>query len=105
MPFDKVIDGLVVGGNEKISSAVGCPKQQAFYTWPHHNTYPAGAERIRTVMGNIMCRAQRLISKHPGTDGEKGENRVLRAEERPAFRGIARIASVKTNAFCLFENG
>jgi len=52
-------------------------------------------------MGRISART---VVFNSGTD-VKREERVLRAEKRPAFRGnLARIASVKTNA-CLFEIG
>ncbi|EOV2220997.1 MULTISPECIES: hypothetical protein [Pseudomonadaceae] len=57
-----------------------------------HNTYPAVAERIRSIMGKSV-RAQR-DSKHQALMKEKELNKALRAENSQLLEEIARLASV-----------
>ncbi|MFV1943531.1 DUF6262 family protein [Pseudomonas luteola] len=57
-----------------------------------HNTYPAVAERIRSLMGKSV-RAQR-DSKHQALIKEKELNKALRADNRQLLEEIARLASI-----------
>ncbi|NUU36580.1 TetR family transcriptional regulator [Pseudomonas sp. C2B4] len=88
--LDKVIDGLVEG-NEKISIA-SVARAAGVTPGLIHNTYPAVAERIRTLMGKSV-RAQR-DSKHQALMVEKEKNRALRAENEQLLEELARLASV-----------
>lgn len=95
--LEEVIDGLVVG-DEKISIA-SVARAAGVTPGLIHNTYPAVAERIRTLMGKSV-RAQR-DSKHQALMVEKEKNRSLRAENDQLLEELARIASV--NQRLLFE--
>ena len=95
--LDKVIDGLVAG-NEKLSIA-SVARAAGVTPGLIHNTYPAVAEKIRTLMGKSV-RAQR-DSKHQALMSEKEKNRALRAENDQLLAELARIASV--NQRLLFE--
>lgn len=95
--LDKVIDGLVAG-NEKISIA-SVARAAGVTPGLIHNTYPAVAERIRTLMGKSV-RAQR-DSKHQALMVEKEKNRALRVENDQLLEELARIASI--NQRLLFE--
>ncbi|MDE1533689.1 TetR family transcriptional regulator [Pseudomonas sp. ChxA] len=95
--LDKVIDGLVAG-NEKLSIA-SVARAAGVTPGLIHNTYPAVAERIRTLMGKSV-RAQR-DSKHQALMDEKQKTRALRAENDQLLAELARIASV--NQRLLFE--
>ncbi|NVL29620.1 TetR family transcriptional regulator [Pseudomonas syringae pv. actinidiae] len=88
--LDKVIDDLVEG-NEKISIA-SVARAAGVTPGLIHNTYPAVAERIRTLMGKSV-RAQR-DSKHQALMVEKEKNRALRAENEQLLEELARLASV-----------
>ncbi|MBI6605171.1 TetR family transcriptional regulator [Pseudomonas sp. S4_EA_1b] len=88
--LDKVIDGFVAG-NEKISIA-SVARAAGVTPGLIHNTYPAVAERIRTLMGKSV-RAQR-DSKHQALMVEKEKNRALRAENEQLLEELARLASV-----------
>ncbi|MGY2257701.1 TetR family transcriptional regulator [Pseudomonas sp. SDO55104_S430] len=93
----KVIDGLVAR-NEKLSIA-SVAREAGVTPGLIHNTYPAVAERIRTLMGKSV-RAQR-DSKHHALMNEKEKTRALRAENDQLLADLARIASV--NQRLLFE--
>ena len=95
--LDKVIDSLVAG-NEKLSIA-SVARAAGVTPGLIHNTYPAVAERIRTLMGKSV-RSQR-DSKHRALMSEKEKNRALRAENDQLLAELARIASV--NQRLLFE--
>lgn len=88
--LDKVIDGLVAG-NGKISIA-SVARAAGVTPGLIYNTYPAVAERIRTLMGKSV-RAQR-DSKHQALMVEKEKNRALRAENEQLLEELARLASV-----------
>lgn len=95
--LEKVIDGLVAK-NEKITIA---SVARAANVTPGlvHNTYPAVAERIRTLMGKSV-RAQR-DSKHQALMNEKEKNKALRAENEQLMTELARLASI--NQRLIFE--
>ncbi len=95
--LDKVIESLVAN-NEKLTIA---SVARAANVTPGliHNTYPAVAERIRTLMGKSV-RAQR-DSKHQALMNEKEKNRALRAENDQLLAELAELASV--NQRLIFE--
>lgn len=95
--LDKAIDRLVAN-NEKLTIA---SVARAANVTPGliHNTYPAVAERIRTLMGKSV-RAQR-DSKHQALMNEKEKNRALRAENDQLLAQLAQLASV--NHRLIFE--
>lgn len=95
--LDKVIESLVAN-NEKLTIA---SVARAANVTPGliHNTYPAVAERIRTLMGKSV-RAQR-DSKHQALMNEKDKNRALRAENDQLLAELAELASV--NQRLIFE--
>lgn len=95
--LDKVIESLVAN-NEKLTIA---SVARAANVTPGliHNTYPAVAERIRTLMGKSV-RAQR-DSKHQALMNEKEKNRALRAENDQLLAELAQLASV--NQRLIFE--
>ncbi|MBV4481791.1 TetR family transcriptional regulator [Pseudomonas khavaziana] len=95
--LDKVIESLVAG-NEKVSIA-SVARAAGVTPGLIHNTYPAVAEKIRTLTGKSV-RAQR-DSKHQALMSEKEKNRVLRAENEQILEELARIASV--NQRLIFE--
>ncbi|MBP2697674.1 TetR family transcriptional regulator [Pseudomonas aeruginosa] len=95
--LDKVIE-ILVANNEKLTIA---SVARAANVTPGliHNTYPAVAERIRTLMGKSV-RAQR-DSKHQALMNEKDKNRALRAENDQLLAELAELASV--NQRLIFE--
>lgn len=95
--LDKVIESLAAS-NEKLTIA---SVARAANVTPGliHNTYPAVAERIRTLMGKSV-RAQR-DSKHQALMNEKEKNRALRAENDQLLAELAQLASV--NQRLIFE--
>lgn len=95
--LDKVIDSLVAG-NEKLSIA-SVARAAGVTPGLIHNTYPAVAERIRTLMAKSV-RVQR-DSKHQALMNEKEKNRALRAENDQLLAELAQLASV--NQRLLFE--
>lgn len=95
--LNKVIDGLVAG-NEKLSIAA-VARVAGVTPGLIHNTYPAVAERIRTLTGKSV-RAQRDL-KHQALMREKEKNRALRIENEKLLADLARVASV--NQRLLFE--
>lgn len=95
--LDKVINKFVES-NEKIS-ITSVARAAGVTPSLIHNTYPAVAEKIRTLMGKSV-RAQRG-SKHQALIIEKEKNRVLRVENNQLLEELARIASV--NQRLLFE--
>ncbi|MCS3464476.1 MULTISPECIES: TetR family transcriptional regulator [Citrobacter] len=88
--LNKAIDNLIEG-NEKMSIA-SVARVAGVTPGLIHNTYPAVAERIRTIMGK-SARTQRN-SKHQALLIEKEKNRVLRAENAQLLEELARIASI-----------
>lgn len=95
--LNKVIESLVAA-NEKVSIA-SVARAAGVTPGLIHNTYPAVAEKIRTLTGKSV-RAQR-DSKHQALMSEKEKNRVLRAENEKILEELARIASV--NQRLIFE--
>ncbi|WP_193752130.1 TetR family transcriptional regulator [Pseudomonas abietaniphila] len=95
--LEKVIDSHVAG-NEKISIA-SIAGAAGVTPGLIHNTYPAVAERIRTLMGKSV-RAQR-DSKHQALVNEKEKNKALRAENDQLLAELAQLASV--NQRLIFE--
>ncbi|KOP59994.1 TetR family transcriptional regulator [Pseudomonas syringae] len=95
--LNKVIESLVAA-NEKVSIA-SVARVAGVTPGLIHNTYPAVAEKIRTLTGRSV-RAQR-DSKHQALMSEKEKNRVLRAENEKILEELARIASV--NQRLIFE--
>lgn len=95
--LDKAVESLVAG-NEKVSIA-SVARAAGVTPGLIHNTYPAVAEKIRTLTGKSV-RAQR-DSKHQALMSEKEKNRVLRAENEKILEELARIASV--NQRLIFE--
>lgn len=95
--LDKVIESLVAG-NEKVSIA-SVARAAGVTPGLIHNTYPAVAEKIRTLTGKSV-RSQR-DSKHQALMSEREKNRVLRAENEQILEELARIASV--NQRLIFE--
>lgn len=95
--LNKIIDGLVAG-NEKLSIA-SVARAAGVTPGLIHNTYPAVAERIRTLMGKSV-RVQR-DSKHQALMLEKEKSKALRTENEQLLAELARLASV--NQRLLFE--
>jgi transposase-like protein len=95
--LQKVIDRHEAG-NEKISIA-SVARAAGVTPGLIHNTYPAVAERIRTLMGKSV-RAQR-DSKHQALANEKEKNKALRAENDQLLAELAQLASV--NQCLIFE--
>ncbi|MEA9389054.1 TetR family transcriptional regulator [Acerihabitans sp. TG2] len=93
--LDKVIDGLVVG-NEKISIA-SVARAAGVTPGLIHNTYPAVAERIRTLTGKSV-RAQRY-SKPQAPMNEKEKTGALRAGNDQLVVELAQIVSVNQRLF------
>lgn len=93
----KVIESLVAA-TEKISIA-SVARAAGVTPGLIHNTYPAVAEKIRTLTGKSV-RAQR-DSKHQALMSEKEKNRVLRAVNEKILEELARIACV--NQRLIFE--
>ncbi|MBB4868112.1 hypothetical protein HNP46_007031 [Pseudomonas nitritireducens] len=95
--LDKVIESLVANNESLTIASVA----RAANVTPGliHNTYPAVAERIRTLMGKSV-RAQR-DSKHQALMSEKEKNRALRAENDQLLVELAQLASV--NQRLIFE--
>jgi len=88
--LNKVIDGMLASSERLSISSVA----RAAGVTPGliHNTYPAAAERIRSLMGKSV-RAQR-DSKHQALMKEKEANKALRAQNVQLLDEIARLASV-----------
>lgn len=95
--LEKVIEGLVTG-SEKMSIA-SVARAAGVTPGLIHNTYPAVAEKIRTLTGRSV-RAQR-DSKQQALIAEKEKNKVLRAENGKLLEELARIASI--NQRLIFE--
>ncbi len=95
--LDRAINNIVEG-NEKIS-ITSVARAAGVTPGLIHNTYPAVAEKIRTLMGKSV-RTQRN-SKHQALMIEKEKNRSLRVENNQLLDELARIASV--NQRLLFE--
>jgi len=88
--LSKVIDSMLAASEKLTISSVA----RAAGVTPGliHNTYPAVAERIRSLMGKSV-RAQR-DSKHQALMKEKELNKALRADNSQLLEEIARLASV-----------
>lgn len=95
--LNNAIDSLVAG-DEKLSIA-SVARVAGVTPGLIHNTYPAVAERIRTLTGKSV-RAQRDL-KHQALMAEKEKNRALRAENEQLLADLARVSSV--NQRLLFE--
>ena len=95
--LDKAVDGMVAA-DEKLSIA-SVARAAGVTPALIHNTYPAVAERIRTLVGKSV-RAQR-DSKHLALVSEREKNRVLRAENDQLLAELAKVASV--NQRLMFE--
>lgn len=95
--LDRVIDSLVAKDENLTIASVA----RAANVTPGliHNTYPAVAERVRTLMGKSV-RAQR-DSKHLALMSEKEKNRALRTENDQLMSELTRLASV--NQQLIFE--
>lgn len=95
--LDKAVD-RVVAADEKLSIA-SVARAAGVTPALIHNTYPAVAERIRTLVGKSV-RAQR-DTKHLALVSEREKNRALRAENDQLLAELAKVASV--NQRLMFE--
>lgn len=95
--LDKAVDRMVAA-DEKLSIA-SVARAAGVTPALIHNTYPAVAERIRTLVGKSV-RAQR-DTKHLALVSEREKNRALRAENDQLLAELAKVASV--NQRLMFE--